>query len=77
MRRTRTGDRYFYTNPRQPNPFTKEQLSEIKKIKLSRIFCDNSDNIQFMQRNVFLKISDRYVYFLIKHKNIKQFFPQQ
>lgn len=70
MRRTRSGDRYFYTNPRQPNPFTKGQLSEIKKIKLSRIFCDNSDNIQFMQPNVFLKITERYLRFHFALKKI-------
>uniref|UniRef100_A0A6P7F5B2 Peroxidase-like n=1 Tax=Diabrotica virgifera virgifera TaxID=50390 RepID=A0A6P7F5B2_DIAVI len=54
--RTRRGDRYFYLNSQQPKPFTHLQLSEIKKITLARIFCDNSD-IATIQPNVFEKVS--------------------
>ncbi|XP_072384159.1 salivary peroxidase/catechol oxidase-like [Diabrotica undecimpunctata] len=54
--RTRRGDRYFYLNSHQPKPFTHLQLSEIKKITLARIFCDNSD-IATIQQNVFEKVS--------------------
>lgn len=55
--RTRRADRFFYTNPNQPKPFTKAQLKEIEKVTLARIFCDNSDNIRTMQRNVLEKIT--------------------
>uniref|UniRef100_A0AB38ZET2 Venom peroxidase 1 n=1 Tax=Oncocephalus sp. TaxID=2944721 RepID=A0AB38ZET2_9HEMI len=47
--RTRTGDRYFYENGNQDGAFTPEQLREIKKASVSRLFCDNGDNIQVMQ----------------------------
>lgn len=57
--RTRRGDRYFYTNPDQPKPFTAAQLEEIKKVTFARILCDNSDNIERMQRNVFRKIDEK------------------
>ncbi|KAJ8930106.1 hypothetical protein NQ314_017134 [Rhamnusium bicolor] len=53
--RTKKGDRYFYTNENQPRPFAMSQLSEIKKVTLARIFCDNADNITMMQPNVFEK----------------------
>ncbi|XP_050520444.1 peroxidase-like [Daktulosphaira vitifoliae] len=43
------GDRFWYENPDLPNSFTLEQLSEIKKIKLSRVLCDNSDGIATIQ----------------------------
>lgn len=56
--RTRQADRYFYTNPKQPKPFTKTQVEEINKITLARIMCDNSD-IRRIQPNVFKKISDK------------------
>lgn len=56
--RTRQADRYFYTNPRQPKPFTKAQIEQINKISLARIMCDNSD-IKRIQPNVFLRISER------------------
>lgn len=51
--RTKRTDRYFYTNPNQPKPFTREQLNELKQVTLARIYCDNGDNIQMMQKNVF------------------------
>lgn len=55
--RTKQGDRYFYKNPNQPKPFTSAQLAEIEKVTLARIFCDNGDEIQRMQPNVFNKIN--------------------
>ncbi|NP_001164313.1 peroxidase precursor [Tribolium castaneum] len=56
--RTRRGDRYFYTNENQPAPFGNAQLREIEKVTLARIFCDNGDDIEMMQPQVFKRISE-------------------
>ncbi|XP_014229224.1 peroxidase-like [Trichogramma pretiosum] len=53
--RTRRADRFFYDSSRQPKPFTTNQMDELKKAALARIFCDNGDDIAKMQSNVFLK----------------------
>lgn len=53
MARTRKGDRYFYDNNKQPKPFTKDQLAQIKRATLARIMCDNGDDIKKMQLKVF------------------------
>ncbi|KAF6213079.1 hypothetical protein GE061_010793 [Apolygus lucorum] len=45
----RRGDRFWYELPNQPSSFTPEQLQEIKKIKLSRVLCDNTDLIDTIQ----------------------------
>ncbi|CAH1983084.1 unnamed protein product [Acanthoscelides obtectus] len=56
--RTRRGDRFFYSNPWQPKPFTSEQLKEIKKTTFARIICDNAEDIKQMQPEAFKKLSD-------------------
>jgi len=45
----RSGDRFWYENGGWPSSFTLEQLSEIRKIKMSRVLCDNSDDIDSIQ----------------------------
>nr|XP_024214055.1 peroxidase-like [Halyomorpha halys] len=45
----RRGDRFWYELPNQPSSFTPEQLQEIRKIKLSRVICDNTDLIDTIQ----------------------------
>lgn len=52
--RTRAGDKFFYDNANQPGSFTEDQLAEIRKTSLARVFCDNSD-ILTMQPHVFHK----------------------
>ncbi|XP_022165739.1 peroxidase-like [Myzus persicae] len=49
--RTRIADRYFYDLPKVFNEY---QLAEIRKVTLARVFCDNSNNVAMMQKQVFL-----------------------
>ncbi|CAL7935809.1 unnamed protein product [Xylocopa violacea] len=51
LKRTRNGDRFWYENP---TVFKPEQLAQIKQTSLARILCDNGDNINRIQPNVFL-----------------------
>lgn len=46
---SRRGDRFWYELPNQPSSFTAEQLHEIRKTKLSRVICDNTDLIDTIQ----------------------------
>ncbi|WKY13097.1 hypothetical protein Q1695_004143 [Nippostrongylus brasiliensis] len=50
FRRLREGDRFWYENE---GVFTKMQLQQIRKASLARLLCDNGDNIDRVQRNVF------------------------
>ncbi|VDM81115.1 unnamed protein product [Strongylus vulgaris] len=50
FRRLRDGDRFWYEND---GIFTKLQLQQIKKASLARLLCDNGDNIDRVQPNVF------------------------
>ena len=45
----RHGDRFWYENGGWPSSFTLEQLSEIRRVKLSRVLCDNSDDLETVQ----------------------------
>ena len=51
----REGDRFWYENTEGPQAFTPDQLAEIKKTSMSRVFCDNADAIQTIQANPFLQ----------------------
>jgi len=46
---SRRGDRFWYELPNQPSTFTLEQLTEIRKARLARIICDNTDLIDTIQ----------------------------
>ena len=56
MRRLRDGDRFFYENP---GVFKPSQLEQIRKASLSKIMCDNLNNIVSVQKNAFLADSKR------------------
>ncbi|XP_036323831.1 peroxidase [Rhagoletis pomonella] len=49
MSYVRRGDRFWYELPNQPSSFTPEQLQELRKAKLSRLICDNTDLIDTIQ----------------------------
>lgn len=56
--RTRVGDRFFFENgAAESAPFTREQLIEIRKASIARLFCDNGNNIEQIQPAAFLRIS--------------------
>lgn len=43
--------RFWYQNP---GVFSPAQLNELKKTSLAKIICENSDNIDYIQKDVFL-----------------------
>jgi hypothetical protein len=61
--RTRVSDRFFYERGDSDIAFTPEQLNEIRKASMARLFCDNGNNIQQMQPAAFRRVSPRYEYF--------------
>jgi peroxidase len=56
---TRVGDRYWFERSDPEFAFSPSQLTEIRKSSMSRIFCDNGNNISNMQPNAFVVPSDR------------------
>lgn len=56
--RTRVGDRFWFENSGELG-FTPQQLREIRKASISRILCDNSDQVRYMQPRGFERISHR------------------
>ncbi|CAB1449261.1 unnamed protein product [Pleuronectes platessa] len=50
FKRLRDGDRFWYENP---GTFTPAQLTQLKQTSLTRVMCDNGDNITRIQRDVF------------------------
>lgn len=55
--RTRVGDRYFFERGDDQIAFTREQLTEIRKASIARLFCDNGNNIEQMQPRAFLRVT--------------------
>lgn len=47
----RFGDRFFYENGGWPSSFSLEQLASIRKFSLARLLCDNTDQIETIQRH--------------------------
>uniref|UniRef100_A0A5F8GBW9 Peroxidasin like n=1 Tax=Monodelphis domestica TaxID=13616 RepID=A0A5F8GBW9_MONDO len=52
FQRLRDGDRFWYENP---GVFTPAQVTQLKQASLAHILCENGDNIQQVQADVFLK----------------------
>ena len=52
----RNGDRFWYENP---GVFTPKQLEAIQQGSLSRIICDNTDNVDEVQKDAFLSTQPR------------------
>ena len=52
----RNGDRFYYE---KPGVFPPNQLAEIRKHTLSRVLCDNGDNINAIQPDAFLSNQTR------------------
>jgi len=50
----RHGDRFWYENGDKDSAFTPSQLSEVRKMTLSRLICDNLDDVDTVQKWVFL-----------------------
>ena len=46
----RKGDRFWFENPGFPSSFSPSQLREIRKATQAKIICENSDNIDTIQR---------------------------
>ncbi|PSN38523.1 hypothetical protein C0J52_20098 [Blattella germanica] len=47
--RLKRGDRYWYETPEEPQAFTPQQLTELRKTTLARIICDNADAVDTIQ----------------------------
>ncbi|KAL6265623.1 hypothetical protein P5V15_002417 [Pogonomyrmex californicus] len=58
FQQTRAGDRYWFETGDPKIAFTIEQLREIRKSSISRLLCDNGDNIQYMQKSGFIHLSE-------------------
>ncbi|KAG5266124.1 hypothetical protein AALO_G00250040 [Alosa alosa] len=50
FKRLRDGDRFWYENP---GVFTPAQLTQLRQASLTRVLCDNADNITHIQPDVF------------------------
>ena len=50
------GDRFWYENGNHPGAFKADQLQEIRRASLSRVICDNLDDIESLQPFAFLTV---------------------
>ena len=66
----RNGDRFYYENP---GVFTRAQLRQIRQATLSRVICDNSDGIRFIQPDAFLSNQTRVPCSEIPRLNLRSF----
>jgi len=47
--RQKAGDRYYYEEGGQTGSFTLPQLDALRKVRLSRVICDNDEHIRWVQ----------------------------
>ena len=47
--RLKRGDRFWYELGNQPSSFSPAQLEEIRKARIARVLCDNTDLIETIQ----------------------------
>lgn len=55
--RTRVGDRYWFERGDHDIAFSRDQLNEVRKASMARLFCDNGNNIEQMQPAAFLRVA--------------------
>jgi len=55
FKRVRDGDRFWFESDKQ---FTQEQIRQIKKITMAKVFCDSGDKIEKVPVDVFMYNSD-------------------
>lgn len=53
FRDLRRGDRFWYERNDTCTAFNLAQLTELRKVTLARVICDNADGVTNIQRNVF------------------------
>ena len=59
FKRLKHGDRFFYLNTQEnPNPFSRRQLKQLNRVRLSKVICDNH-KVDTMPFNVFNSRSDQ------------------
>ncbi|CAG7729964.1 unnamed protein product [Allacma fusca] len=58
--RAQKADRFFYSNGGEPHSFNSAQLHEIRGVSMSRILCDNSDEIRSIQPLAFHLPNEAY-----------------
>lgn len=47
------GDRFWFEHGGTAGSFTPGQLQELRKTTLAKVICENSDGIDYIQKNVF------------------------
>jgi peroxidase len=57
--RTRVGDRFFYSHGSPDVAFSREQLEEIRKASMARLFCNNVNDLHSIQPQAFWRVSAR------------------
>ncbi|CAG9809438.1 unnamed protein product [Chironomus riparius] len=56
--KTRVADRYWFETGDEEVALKPDQLAEIRKLSMARMFCDNGNNISSMQPNAFITLND-------------------
>ena len=72
----RRGDRFWYELGGLPHSFTHEQLSELRKARLARIVCDNTDIIDTIQLYPMV-LPDHEMYVLLTLSRYLQDLPEK